>query len=91
MTPVVVAMTASASALAVMNDVAPAMPYRLPVGGCDETSLPRLEGRLAETPLFTSRRDTATDFSEWDPPCASARQVERRLTTVGADVSTCVL
>jgi hypothetical protein len=62
MSPVLVAKTASRSVLGVMTDFVKAVGFYLPSGGWDATSLPFVEARLAETPLFTSRAITATVF-----------------------------
>ncbi len=68
MHPVCIAKTASRSILGVMNDFAQAVAFHLPIGGWDETSLPFLEERLAEIPIFSSRRFSETVFPERATP-----------------------
>jgi hypothetical protein len=68
MDTVCVAKTASRSILGVMNDFAQAVAFHLPIGGWDETSLPFLEERLAETPIFSSRRLSETVFPDKATP-----------------------
>ena len=57
MTPVHVARTRDRSVLGTLVDFVKAIPYYLPVRGWDDTTLPFLEGRLAETPCRCGGRD----------------------------------
>jgi hypothetical protein len=50
LTPVRVARTADQSVLGTLVNFTKELPYHLPIGGWDETSLPFLELRLGETP-----------------------------------------
>jgi hypothetical protein len=68
MASVCIAKTASRSILGVMNDFAQAVAFHLPIGGWDETSLPFIEERLAETPIFSSRRLSETVFPDQATP-----------------------
>lgn len=62
MTPVGVAKTADRSVLGIMVDFADATAAYLPSRAWDETTLPFVEARLAETPCFSSRRFSETIF-----------------------------
>ena len=62
MTPVGVAKTADRSVLGIMVDFAEATAAYLPIRAWDETKLPFVEARLAETPCFSSRRLSETIF-----------------------------
>jgi len=55
MTPVVVAPTADRSVVGIMVDFAKAVPFYLK-GNWDESTLPLVEARLAETPCHAGRR-----------------------------------
>lgn len=55
MSRVRIAKTASRSVLGVMNDFVQTIAFLLPIGRWDETSLPFVEDRLAQTPIFASR------------------------------------
>ena len=68
MSRVCIAKTASRSVLGVMNDFAQGVPFHLPIGGWDETSLPFLEDRLAQTPIFASRPVSEVVFPERATP-----------------------
>ncbi len=60
MAPVHVAKTADRSVVGIMVDFAFAVPHHLRTTTWDETTLPFVEARLAETPCFSGRRATAT-------------------------------
>ena len=62
MQPVSVAKTADRSVLGIMVDFADATAAYLPIGGWDETTLPFVEARLAETPCFVSKSYRETVF-----------------------------
>ncbi|MGQ0702280.1 MAG: DUF6933 domain-containing protein [Gemmatimonadales bacterium] len=57
MVPVLVARTRDRSVLGTLVDFAKTIPLYLPVRSWDKTTLPFLEGRLAETPCRCSGRD----------------------------------
>ncbi|MEO6331169.1 MAG: hypothetical protein ABIV11_01645 [Gemmatimonadaceae bacterium] len=54
MTPVHVAKTADRAVVGIMVDFAWTVPYHLPQGAWDDTTLPFIEATLAETPCFCS-------------------------------------
>ena len=56
MATVNIAKTADRSVLGVMVDFAKDIPYHLEIDGWDETTLPFVEARLAETPCYAARR-----------------------------------
>ena len=56
MTPVLVGRTNSRSVVGSLVDFAKAIPYYLPVNEWDDTTLPFIEGRLAETPCRIAGR-----------------------------------
>jgi hypothetical protein len=56
MNPVVIARTQDRSILGTMVDFAKMIPGYLPIGGWDQTTLPFVEARLAETPCRASGR-----------------------------------
>jgi hypothetical protein len=62
MTPVVVARTEDRSVLGIMVDFAKTVPYHLEPGGWDESMLPFVEDRLAETPCHSSGRQEDVIF-----------------------------
>lgn len=64
MEPVGVAKTADRSVLGIMVDFADAIASYLPIRAWDETTLPFVEARLAETPCFSSRRFADTVFPD---------------------------
>jgi hypothetical protein len=68
MVPVRVAATQDRSVLGSMVDFAKAIPFYLPIGGWDLTTLPFIESRLAETPCRVSERHEATIFPDRDTP-----------------------
>lgn len=68
MEPVRVAATQDRSVLGSMVDFAKAIPFYLPIGGWDLTTLPFIESRLAETPCRVSARHEATIFPERATP-----------------------
>jgi len=57
MTPLRVARTRDRSVLGTLVDFVKVIPFYLPVRGWDDTTLPFLEGRLAETPCRCAGRD----------------------------------
>lgn len=74
MTPVVVARTEDRSVLGIMVDFAKAVPFYLEPGGWDESTLPFVEARLAETPCRSSRRQTDVIFPNQAAPAILARR-----------------
>ncbi len=68
MAPVVVAPTCDRSVLGIMVDFAKAIPFYLVPGEWDETTLPFVESRLAETPCFAGRAREATVFPDKAAP-----------------------
>lgn len=72
MEPVTVAKTADRSVVGIMVDFAFAVGHYLPVGGWDETTLPFVEAKLAETPCFSSRRFSETVYPDRDTPARLA-------------------
>ena len=68
MAPVNIARTTDRSVLGIMVDFAKSIPYSLKRGGWDETTLPFVESRLAETPCYTSRGFEEVIFPERRAP-----------------------
>jgi hypothetical protein len=68
MTPVVTAPTTDRSTLGIMVDFAKSIPYHLDPNGWDETTLPFVESRLAETPCHAGRRHEEVVFPNRDAP-----------------------
>jgi len=68
MYPVRVAGTRDRSVLGSMVDFAKSIPVYLPIGGWDETTLPFVEARLAETPCRVARRPGRVIFPEREAP-----------------------
>jgi len=68
MTPVVTAPTNDRSTLGIMVDFAKSIPYHLDPNGWDETTLPFVESRLAETPCHAGRRQEQVIFPDRDAP-----------------------
>src|SRR5688572_21138900 len=62
MTPVVVARTEDRSVVGIMVDFAKAVPFYLEPQGWDESTLPFVEDRLAETPCHSSGRQEDVIF-----------------------------
>lgn len=56
MNPVTIRPTVDRSVLGIMVDFAKVLPYSLEPGSWDESTLPFVEARLAETPCYASRR-----------------------------------
>jgi hypothetical protein len=73
MTPVVVAATKDRSVLGIMVDFAKAVPYYLEHGGWDDSTLPFVEARLAETPCHASHRHEDVIFPGKAAPAILAR------------------
>jgi len=67
MTPVVVAPTADRTVVGIMVDFAKAVPFYLE-GNWDESTLPFVEARLAETPCHAGRRFEDVVFPERHAP-----------------------
>lgn len=72
MNPVQVAKTADRSVVGILVDFAGAAALYLPIRGWDETTLPFVEARLAETPCFASRSTARTVHPDRDTPRALA-------------------
>jgi hypothetical protein len=68
MPPVRIAKTMDRSVLGIMVDFAKSIPFYLEVGTWDETTLPFVEGRLAETPCHASRPFKEVIFPEKKAP-----------------------
>ena len=68
MTPVVVAPTNDRSVMGTVIDFVKNIPYSLEVDGWDDTTLPFVEARLAETPCHAARRFEEVIFPEQDAP-----------------------
>ena len=66
MDPVRLAPTRDRSVLGTLVDFAKNIPFYLPIRGWDETTLPFLESRLAETPCRCSDHHTETIWPERD-------------------------
>ncbi|HEU5184427.1 MAG TPA: hypothetical protein VFU01_07650 [Gemmatimonadaceae bacterium] len=64
MMPVVVARTEDRSVVGIMVDFAKAVPFCLEPHRWDESTLPFVEARLAETPCHSSRRQEAVIFPD---------------------------
>jgi Domain of unknown function (DUF6933) len=56
MAPVAIAKTSDRSVLGVMVDFAKDIPYYLEINGWNESTLPDVEDKLAETPCYAARR-----------------------------------
>src|SRR5205823_5735188 len=56
MSPVIIATTADRSVVGIMVDFAKAVPFHLEPGSWDESTLPFVEAKLAETPCHAGRR-----------------------------------
>jgi hypothetical protein len=68
MTPVGIAPTTDRSVMGTLVDFAKNIPYRLEIGGWDETTLPFVEARLAETPCRVAHRFDQVIFPDRDAP-----------------------
>ena len=68
MTPVLIAPTSERSVMGTVVDFAKNIPYYLEIGGWDETTLPFVEARLAETPCHAARRFEEVIFPQKDAP-----------------------
>jgi hypothetical protein len=68
MTPVAIAPTVDRSVMGTVVDFAKDIPYRLEIGGWDETTLPFVEAHLAETPCHAARRFEEVIFPVKDAP-----------------------
>ena len=68
MAPVNIARTADRSVLGIMVDFAKSIPYCLQNCGWNETTLPFVESRLAETPCYATRRFEEVIFPERRAP-----------------------
>ena len=68
MTPVVIAPTNDRSVMGTVIDFVKNIPYSLEIGGWDDTTLPFVEARLAETPCHAARRFEEVIFPEQDAP-----------------------
>lgn len=68
MVPVRIAPTVDRSVLGIMVDFARGIPFHLEVGGWDETTLPFVESRLAETPCYATRRFEEVVFPDKKTP-----------------------
>jgi uncharacterized protein DUF6933 len=68
MTPVAIAPTNDRSVMGTVIDFAKDIPYSLEIDGWDDTTLPFVEARLAETPCHAARRFEEVIFPEQDAP-----------------------
>ena len=68
MIPVIIGPTLDRSVLGIMVDFAKAVPYHLEPGRWDQTSLPDVEDRLAETPCHAGRRFSEVIFPHMKMP-----------------------
>jgi hypothetical protein len=68
MQPVAVAPTVDRSVVGIMVDFAKSVPFHLEPGAWDETTLPFVEGRLAETPCHATRPFEEVVFPERKAP-----------------------
>jgi len=68
MTPVVVAPAVDRSVMGTVVDFAKNIPYYLEIGGWDDSTLPFVEARLAETPCHAARRFEEVVFPQVDAP-----------------------
>jgi hypothetical protein len=68
MAPVGVGRTADRSVVGVMVDFAKHVPFYLDVGGWDDSTLPFVEAKLAQTPLFVTGRDEDVVFPDQTVP-----------------------
>ncbi len=62
MSPVLIAPTRDRSVLGVLVDTAKSVPYHLEAGRWDDTTLPFVEARLAETPWRAGKRSSEVIF-----------------------------
>ena len=67
-TAVIVAPTNNRSVVGIMVDFAKGVPFHLDPGAWDDTSLPFVEARLAETPCHAGRRFDEVIFPEQKAP-----------------------
>ncbi len=72
MDAVTVAKTTDRSVVGIMVDFAFATGHYRPIGGWDETTLPFVEARLAETPCYASRRESDVVHPDRDTPARLA-------------------
>ncbi len=68
MVPVVVAATANRSIVGIMVDFAKSVPFHLTPGSWNDTDLPHVEARLAETPCHAGRRFEEVVFPDRKAP-----------------------
>lgn len=68
MTPVIIAPTRDRSVLGILVDTAKSVPYHLEAGRWDDTTLPFVEARLAETPWHASKRSSDVVFPDKAAP-----------------------
>lgn len=68
MEAVAVSVTTDRSVVGIMVDFAKSIPFHLEPGGWDETTLPFIEARLAETPCHAGRRFEDVVFPERKAP-----------------------
>lgn len=68
MSPVAVAPTADRSVVGIMVDFAKAVPFHLEPGSWDESTLPFVEAKLAETPCYSGRRFEEVVFPKYKAP-----------------------
>jgi hypothetical protein len=68
MSPVRIAKTTDRSVLGIIVDFAKGIPFYLEVGGWDQTTLPFVESRLAETPCYAGRRFEDVVFPDKKTP-----------------------
>jgi hypothetical protein len=68
MASVQIAKTTDRSVVGIMVDFAKSIPFHLEVGGWDETTLPFVESRLAETPCYAGRRFEDVIFPDKKTP-----------------------
>jgi uncharacterized protein DUF6933 len=68
MTPVIIAPTNDRSVMGTVVDFVKDIPYSLEINGWDDTTLPFVEARLAETPCHAARRFEEVIFPEQDAP-----------------------
>ena len=74
MTPVTVGPTVDRSVLGIMVDFAKAVPHFLDPGNWNETTLPFVEARLAETPCYAGRRFEDVVFPNRKAPALLAAE-----------------
>lgn len=68
MTPVTIAPTRDRSVLGILVDTAKTVPYHLDAGRWDDTTLPFVEARLAQTPWHCSGRSAGVIFADQAAP-----------------------